>query len=195
ILGKLDMSERLLKWAIELGEFDIQYQARVAIKAQTVTDFVTELTALEEEVAPSPTLGHVPVLPNVGRPTLDSRMPNASLRHPTPPSTPPGHLDHASTSPGHLSLQCLCQHQGLCPPCPMQGAQPLPYACPAPPFASPRRLTPHSTSLGQQSLQHLHFTRAPSSFFHLNRVPKPPTPSLVPGPVFASPNTRSPALA
>ncbi|XP_058075767.1 uncharacterized protein LOC131224250 [Magnolia sinica] len=35
---------RLMKWAIELSEFDIQYKPRVAIKGQAVAYFITEVT-------------------------------------------------------------------------------------------------------------------------------------------------------
>ena len=38
------MSERLTKWAIELGEFDIKFMPRTAIKGQAVADFVAEFT-------------------------------------------------------------------------------------------------------------------------------------------------------
>lgn len=43
-LGKLDASGRLVKWSMELGEFNIEYRLRTAIKGQAVADFVTELT-------------------------------------------------------------------------------------------------------------------------------------------------------
>ena len=48
-LGKPDVSGRLLKWAVEQGEFDVLYQPRVAIKAQALADFVAELTPVEKE--------------------------------------------------------------------------------------------------------------------------------------------------
>ena len=35
---------RLVLWAIELSEFDIQYRLRTAIKGQVVTDFIAEFT-------------------------------------------------------------------------------------------------------------------------------------------------------
>ena len=36
VLHKLDASRRLLKWAIELSEFDIAYRLRSAIKGQAL---------------------------------------------------------------------------------------------------------------------------------------------------------------
>ena len=44
ILQNLDVSERLTKWAIELGEFDIKFMSRTTIKGQVVTDFVAEFS-------------------------------------------------------------------------------------------------------------------------------------------------------
>ncbi|XP_010666430.2 uncharacterized protein LOC104883586 [Beta vulgaris subsp. vulgaris] len=41
-LHKLDTTGRLLKWAIELSEFDIEYRPRTAIKAQALADFIVE---------------------------------------------------------------------------------------------------------------------------------------------------------
>lgn len=54
-LGKLDASRRLVKWSVELNEFDIEYQPRTAIKGQTVADFIIEFTAsVCQEEAPKP---------------------------------------------------------------------------------------------------------------------------------------------
>ena len=44
VLHKPETSGRLAKWAIELGEFDIQFVPRTAIKAQALADFVAEFT-------------------------------------------------------------------------------------------------------------------------------------------------------
>ncbi|GKV49958.1 hypothetical protein SLEP1_g56680 [Rubroshorea leprosula] len=44
ILQKLECSGRLIKWAVELGEFHITFQQRSSIRAQTLADFVVECT-------------------------------------------------------------------------------------------------------------------------------------------------------
>ncbi|KAL2247813.1 UNVERIFIED_CONTAM: hypothetical protein Sindi_2633600 [Sesamum indicum] len=44
ILSRPKVSGRLVKWAIELGEYDIDYQARTAKKGQILADFMIELT-------------------------------------------------------------------------------------------------------------------------------------------------------
>ncbi|XP_065049760.1 uncharacterized protein LOC135679707 [Musa acuminata AAA Group] len=43
VLSKFDIAGRLLKWLVELGEFDMHYAPRTAIKAQAVADFISEL--------------------------------------------------------------------------------------------------------------------------------------------------------
>ncbi|MCI83640.1 maturase K, partial [Trifolium medium] len=40
------MASRMLKWSIELSEFDIHYESRKALNAQVLADFVAEMTAL-----------------------------------------------------------------------------------------------------------------------------------------------------
>lgn len=50
ILHSPKASGRLIKWAIELGEFDIKYKPRTAIKAQALADFVVECTIDNQEV-------------------------------------------------------------------------------------------------------------------------------------------------
>jgi len=56
VLQKPDASGRLLKWSIELSQFDIDYKPRTAIKGQALADFVAEFTGLpidaDEEVQP-----------------------------------------------------------------------------------------------------------------------------------------------
>ena len=47
VLHKPETSRRLMKWAIELSEFDIRYEPKIAIKGQVLTDFVMEFTSAE----------------------------------------------------------------------------------------------------------------------------------------------------
>ena len=47
VLHKPETSERLMKWAIELSEFDIRYKLKTAIKWQILADFVMEFTSAE----------------------------------------------------------------------------------------------------------------------------------------------------
>ena len=47
VLHKPETSGRLMKWAIELSEFDIRYKPKTAIKGQALADFVIEFTSAE----------------------------------------------------------------------------------------------------------------------------------------------------
>ena len=44
VLQKLDVAERMVRWAVELSEFDAQYEPRGSIKGQAYADFVVELS-------------------------------------------------------------------------------------------------------------------------------------------------------
>ena len=44
VLQNPEVSGRLTKWAIELGEFDIKFMPRTAVKGQVVMDFIAEFT-------------------------------------------------------------------------------------------------------------------------------------------------------
>ncbi|XP_022158860.1 uncharacterized protein LOC111025322 [Momordica charantia] len=44
ISHKPETSGRLMKWAMELSEYDIQFEPRTALKGQAVADFIAELT-------------------------------------------------------------------------------------------------------------------------------------------------------
>ena len=44
LFERANFSGRILKWAVELGQFDIKFQPRTAIKAQALADFVAEFT-------------------------------------------------------------------------------------------------------------------------------------------------------
>jgi len=44
VLQKPDVARRMVRWAVELSEFDIQYKPRGSIKGQVYVDFVPELS-------------------------------------------------------------------------------------------------------------------------------------------------------
>ena len=48
-MNNVKATRRLVLWAIELDEFDIQYRPRTAIKAQALADFIVEFTTKEDE--------------------------------------------------------------------------------------------------------------------------------------------------
>ncbi|GKV33305.1 hypothetical protein SLEP1_g41831 [Rubroshorea leprosula] len=54
ILQKPECSGRLIKWAVELGEFEITFQQRSAIRAQALVDFIIECTPGNSIPTPEP---------------------------------------------------------------------------------------------------------------------------------------------
>ncbi|GAV58523.1 hypothetical protein CFOL_v3_02056 [Cephalotus follicularis] len=47
VLAKPDTLGRLIKWSVELGEYDVKFEARPAIKSQVLADFVGYNTPTE----------------------------------------------------------------------------------------------------------------------------------------------------
>lgn len=45
VLHKPKMSGRPMKWAVKLGEFDITYQNKIALKSLILADFIAEMTS------------------------------------------------------------------------------------------------------------------------------------------------------
>lgn len=54
VLQKPEASGLLMKWAIELGEHDIEYRSRGAIKGQALADFLVEMRENSSEVGTDP---------------------------------------------------------------------------------------------------------------------------------------------
>ena len=51
-MNKIDTAGRLVQWAIELGQFNIEYRHQVAINAQVLANFIVEYTYPQEEEEP-----------------------------------------------------------------------------------------------------------------------------------------------
>ncbi|XP_073309970.1 uncharacterized protein [Primulina huaijiensis] len=49
IMTHSEVAGLMIKWAVELGEYDIEYKPRVAIKAQAFSDFLSEMAQPDEE--------------------------------------------------------------------------------------------------------------------------------------------------
>ena len=47
-MSKPEAAGRMVQWAIELSQFDVEYRPRTAIKAQALADFIAEFTTPEE---------------------------------------------------------------------------------------------------------------------------------------------------
>ncbi|GKB52357.1 hypothetical protein Tco_0903110 [Tanacetum coccineum] len=50
-LARIEKSGRIAKWAIELGEHEIEFRGRNSVKGQILADFLAETTSKEEEGA------------------------------------------------------------------------------------------------------------------------------------------------
>ena len=48
-MNKPKATGRMVQWAIELSQFDIEYHPRTAIKAQALADFISEFTFLDKD--------------------------------------------------------------------------------------------------------------------------------------------------
>lgn len=68
ILRKAGLSNRICKWSLELANFDIRYQPRMAIKGQVLADFVAELSSglVTNEDVSEPTPSNEPAVPGPG---------------------------------------------------------------------------------------------------------------------------------
>ena len=48
VLAKPETSGRLLKWVVDLGQFEITYHPRTTIKGQALADFIVECMGIED---------------------------------------------------------------------------------------------------------------------------------------------------
>ena len=48
-MNKPEAARRMVQWAIEFSQFDIEYHPRTAIKAQALADFIAEFTLPDED--------------------------------------------------------------------------------------------------------------------------------------------------
>jgi hypothetical protein len=48
LVQKPDLSSRLVNWVVKLGEFDIEFHSRIAIKAQVLADVIVEFNNISE---------------------------------------------------------------------------------------------------------------------------------------------------
>ena len=63
VLHKPETSRRLIKWVIELSEFDIIYKPRKEVKGQVLADFIMEFTPSNTSTKPTETTQLAPDLP------------------------------------------------------------------------------------------------------------------------------------
>ncbi|GMP69335.1 hypothetical protein CsSME_00028635 [Camellia sinensis var. sinensis] len=57
LFEKADFTGRILKWAVELGQYDIRFRLRTAVKAQALADFVAEFAPRTHPVCPIDLVG------------------------------------------------------------------------------------------------------------------------------------------
>ena len=63
ILHRPETSGRLMKWSMELSEFDIRYKLRTTVKGQVLADFIMEFTPSNTPAQPTETTQLAPDLP------------------------------------------------------------------------------------------------------------------------------------
>ncbi|XP_077232405.1 uncharacterized protein LOC143869729 [Tasmannia lanceolata] len=83
ILHRPDTSGRLVKWAVELSEFDIKYLPRPAIKAQVLADFIAECTMPDSDP------GSEAALPTAAEPAISEQQVEAEAVPLTGPEDAP----------------------------------------------------------------------------------------------------------
>ena len=54
-MNKPEAAGRMVQWAIELSQFNIEYHPKMAIKAQALAGFIAEFIILDEDSLPNET--------------------------------------------------------------------------------------------------------------------------------------------
>ena len=49
-MGRPDAIRRMIQWAVELRQYNVNYRPRTAIKAQTLADFIAEFTVADQDL-------------------------------------------------------------------------------------------------------------------------------------------------
>ncbi|XP_028072301.1 uncharacterized protein LOC114274538 [Camellia sinensis] len=71
LFEKADFTGRILKWAVELGQYDIRFRPRTAVKAQALADFVAEFAPRTHPVCPIDLVGADLAQPKIHQPARD----------------------------------------------------------------------------------------------------------------------------
>ena len=48
-MNKLEATRCLIQWVVELGEFDVRYRTKKAIKSQALADFIAKFTLAHDQ--------------------------------------------------------------------------------------------------------------------------------------------------
>ena len=48
-MGRPNVAGRMVQWAVELSQFDVNYRPRTLIKVQALVDFVIEFTMVDQD--------------------------------------------------------------------------------------------------------------------------------------------------
>lgn len=108
VLRKLDASGKLLKWIVELSEFDIHFKTRAAIKGQVLVDFVAKFTnvpVMEETMEPTE--------PSTWNFFVDGSAGEASLGASMVLVSPKGHKLNSKVQLGFKAANNMAEYKAL----------------------------------------------------------------------------------
>jgi ribonuclease HI len=108
VLQKPDASGRLLKWAVELSEFDIHYKPKLAIKGQALADFVAEFTPV-----PSFEVEMEPLEPQIWRLSVDGSAGETGSGAGVVLTSPEGHKLNCAVRFGFKATNNAAEYEAL----------------------------------------------------------------------------------